>query len=68
MLIWRWARGWEERRELSKAKGGVDSGHIRVVREIEVEGLVEGEGDGIVVESDIVLCGGRRYGVVCQAG
>ncbi len=57
LLIRRWTRGGEDRRELSEAKSGVDSGHIGVVGEVKVEGLVERESDGIVVESNIVLCG-----------
>jgi len=57
LLIWRRARRWEHGRELGEAEGGVDGGHVGVVGEVKVESLVEGEGDGVVVESDIVLSG-----------
>lgn len=58
LLIWRWARGGKNRRKLSEAKGCEDSGNIGIVGEVEIKGLIEWEGDGVVIEGDVILCSG----------
>jgi len=40
VVIWNWACGGEEGGELSEAESGEDGGHVGVVGEVEVEGLV----------------------------
>lgn len=45
----------EEGGELGEAKGGEDAHDVRVVREVKVEGLVEGERGGVVVEGRVDL-------------
>ncbi len=64
LLVWWGPAGRQSRRELREAEGSKNTGNVGVVGEVKVEGLVEREGDGIVIESDIILSSGARYGVV----
>jgi len=54
--------------ELGEAEGGEDAHDVGVVGEEEVEGLVEGKGDGVVVEGDVDLGDGRVDGVFGEEG
>ncbi len=54
----RWAYGGEVLIELFEPEGGEDGDHVCVVGEVEVEGLIEGEGGGVVVDGDVVGVGG----------
>lgn len=59
---------WECGLELCEAERGEDTRDIGVVAEVKVEGLVQGESDGVVVEGDVILAGDGCDGVVGQAG
>lgn len=49
---------WQEVCELREAEGNEDADDVGVVAEVEVEGLVCGEGEGVVGEGGVDLCGG----------
>lgn len=58
LLICWWSGRRQELRELGEAESGQHSCEVGVMGKVEVEGLIEWEGDGIVVKSDIGLsCG-----------
>ena len=62
----RWTFGGEVLAELLEAEGGEDWNHVGVVGEVEVEGLVEGEGGGVVVGGDVVRSGSGADDVLLQ--
>ena len=53
-VLRRWAVCGKRLTELFEAEGGEDGDHGCVVREVEVEGLVEGEDGGVGVFGDVV--------------
>ena len=53
--------------ELGEAKSGQHSCEVGVMGKVEVEGLVEREGDGIIVKSDICLSCGCVQGMVLDS-
>jgi hypothetical protein len=61
LLIIRWPRGRKWLRELPHPQRGDDGHDISIVREVEVEGLVEREGGGHGVEGYVCLgCAGGK--------
>jgi len=60
-------RGGQERRELREAEGGQDAHDVRVVGEVEVEGLVYWERRGVVIERDVDLRNRLSEDVVLEA-
>lgn len=61
-------RGGQDVCELREAKSDQDAEDAGVVAEIEVEGLVGGEGECVVVEGGVDLGEGRADNVVLHAG
>ena len=51
-----------------QSESGEDTHYIRIVREIEVDGLVQGEGYSVVVERGVDLRARVAEGVVLEAG
>ena len=63
-----WGSGCRQKLcELSKSKSGQHSGEVGVMRKVEVEGLVQRKGGGVIVESDVGLSCGGVQGVIVQS-
>ena len=58
----------EEGVELGEAEGGEDGHDVCVVAKVQVEGLVQGEGDGVVVQCGVNLGDGAGDEMVVEAG
>lgn len=57
---------WQDGRKLLETKSGENRHNVRIMGEIEVDGLVQGKGSGVVIQSRVDLRPGIAQGVVLE--